>query len=50
MKSIYRLSEDKTILIVAHRLSTLTDCDEVYEIIDGKINKKEKKWKSTILQ
>ena len=38
MKSIYRLKQNKTIIIVAHRVSTLSNCDEIYEIFDGKIN------------
>jgi len=50
MNSIYSLKKDKTILIVAHRISTLSNCDLIYEIIDGQINQKEKKWINTILQ
>ena len=50
MNSIYSLKRDKTIIIVAHRMSTLSSCDLIYEIIDGQINQKEKKWINTILQ
>ncbi len=50
MNSIYSLKSDKTIIIVAHRMSTLSNCDLIYEIIDGQINQKEKKWINTILQ
>lgn len=37
MKSINAISDDVTVIIVAHRLSTLHSCDTVYEISDGKI-------------
>ena len=32
--------EDKTILIIAHRLSTLDQCDKIYEIKDGLVFEK----------
>ena len=32
--------DDKTILIIAHRLSTLDQCDKIYEIKDGLIFEK----------
>ena len=32
MKSIYTLKGEKTLIIVAHRTSTLSNCDKVYEI------------------
>ncbi len=37
MKSIYKLKQNKTIIIVAHRISTLSNCDEIYEIFDGNL-------------
>ena len=40
MKSIYKLKGQKTIIIIAHRLSTLENCDSVYEISKGLIIKK----------
>ena len=37
MESIYKLKRFKTIIIVAHRLSTLKMCDSIYEINNGNI-------------
>jgi len=39
MKEIYKISQDKTLLIIAHRLSTIKDCKRVYTIKNGKIIK-----------
>ncbi|MBU78997.1 MAG: hypothetical protein CMD29_02590 [Flavobacteriales bacterium] len=39
MKSIYKLVGQKTILIVAHRLSTLDKCDTIYNLESGKLVK-----------
>ena len=38
MKSIYGLNKDLTILIVAHRISTLSNCDYIYSIKNGLVN------------
>lgn len=35
MESIDALKKDKTLFIIAHRLSTLKNCNKVYEILDG---------------
>ena len=43
INSIYQLKDDKTILIISHRESTLQKCDIVYEISEGKLNLKRKK-------
>jgi len=43
MEAINSLSQDLTILIIAHRLSTLDDCDVVYELDKGKINANKRK-------
>ena len=38
LKSLKDISKDKTIIIVSHRESTVSICDEVYKIADGEIN------------
>ena len=38
METIKNLKGSKTILIVSHRLSTVTYCDKVYQIIKGEIS------------
>ena len=43
MKAIYNLKGNKTLIIVAHRLSTLNQCDEIYEIKNGKNSIKRRK-------
>lgn len=40
MQSIKKLKGSITIIIVAHRLTTLNDCDLIYELNNGKIIKK----------
>jgi ABC-type multidrug transport system fused ATPase/permease subunit len=37
MDAIYSLKKKKTIIIVAHRMSTLTKCDRIFEINNNKI-------------
>jgi len=37
MKSVMKLSDKKTILIVAHRLSTLSKCDKIYELKNSRL-------------
>lgn len=48
MNSIYNLKQDKTMIIIAHRISTLEDCDQVYEVKNGKIKLKELEWAKTL--
>ena len=34
MNEIYKISRDKTLLIIAHRLTTITGCDKIYRLED----------------
>ncbi len=36
MNEIYEISKDKTLIIIAHRLSTLDRCEKIYRLEDGK--------------
>lgn len=42
MKSVDMLKGTKTILIIAHRLTTIQNADEVYEVTDGGILRRDK--------
>jgi len=37
MDEIYEVSHDKTLIIIAHRISTLSSCDKIYKIENGEI-------------
>ena len=39
MQAVYALQGKKTILIVAHRLTTLKNCNQIIEMVDGKIKR-----------
>ena len=39
MQAIESLSNDLTILIIAHRLTTLKNCDQIVELGDGGIKR-----------
>lgn len=41
MESIDNLIGSKTLIIIAHRLSTLKKCNKIFEVKDGKITQKE---------
>jgi len=38
MDEIYRVGKDKTMIIIAHRISTLNGCNRIIELKDGKIS------------
>ena len=37
MDEIYKISQEKTLIIIAHRLSTLKKCDKIYKVESGTI-------------
>ncbi|WP_270852640.1 ABC transporter ATP-binding protein [Fusobacterium varium] len=39
MKEIYDVSKDRTLIIIAHRLTTLKDCDRIFVINNGEIER-----------
>lgn len=39
MKEIYDVSKDRTLIVVAHRLTTLKDCDRIFVISNGGIER-----------
>ncbi|MCR4908589.1 MAG: ATP-binding cassette domain-containing protein, partial [Lachnospiraceae bacterium] len=43
MEAIDSLSGTKTMIIIAHRLTTIRNCDVIYEVKDGTITKRDKK-------
>ncbi len=43
MESIDALSGTKTMIIIAHRLTTIRNCDIIYEVKDGKLRQRDKK-------
>ena len=38
MSEIYKISSDKTLIIIAHRLNTIAKCDKIYRVEKGKIS------------
>jgi ABC-type multidrug transport system fused ATPase/permease subunit len=38
MHEIYKICQNRSLIIIAHRLSTIKGCDKVYQIKDGIIN------------
>lgn len=43
MESIEALRGEKTLIIVAHRLTTIKSCDHIYEVVGGKIVERDKR-------
>ena len=39
MKEIYDVSKDRTLIIIAHRLTTLKDCNRIFVINNGEIER-----------
>ena len=39
MQSIENLSSDLTLLIIAHRVTTLKNCNKIIKLVDGGIEK-----------
>jgi ATP-binding cassette subfamily B protein len=37
IQSLAKLGEEVTVVLVAHRLTTLRDCDQIVEISDGRV-------------
>lgn len=37
MNEIYGFSQDKTLIFIAHRTSTLSGCDRIYRVVEGKV-------------
>lgn len=37
MEEIYSIAEDKTLIIIAHKLSTIQKCEKIYMMKDGKL-------------
>lgn len=38
MSEIYKISSDKTLIIIAHRLNTIAKCDKIYRVEKGKVS------------
>ena len=37
MDEIYEIGKNKTLIIIAHKLNTLSECDKIYRISKGKV-------------
>ena len=36
MDAIYKITDDITVIIIAHRLNTIKNCDKIFKLEDGK--------------
>lgn len=43
MEAVDKLHGQKTLVIIAHKLRTIENCDIIYEVKEGKINSDNKK-------
>lgn len=50
MEAVWALAKEKTVLIVAHRLTTLKRCDRIYSFSDGQIVQQETQRNSILMQ
>jgi ABC-type multidrug transport system fused ATPase/permease subunit len=48
MESVKNLRHSKTVLIIAHRLTTVANCDELYEVVRGQVTKVDAEAKTTL--
>ena len=39
LKALMTIKKDKTVIIIAHRLKTIENCDEIIELSKGKISR-----------
>ncbi|NRB36810.1 MAG: ATP-binding cassette domain-containing protein, partial [Rhodobacteraceae bacterium] len=37
MEAIHNIGHDKTIILIAHRLSTVADCDQIFMMAQGQV-------------
>jgi ABC-type multidrug transport system fused ATPase/permease subunit len=37
MESVHKLGKNITVILVAHRLSTIIECDKIFLLVDGRI-------------
>jgi ABC-type multidrug transport system fused ATPase/permease subunit len=42
MEAIENLHGEKTMIIIAHRLTTLRNADVIYEVVNGKVEQRSK--------
>jgi ATP-binding cassette, subfamily B, bacterial PglK len=50
MEAINAIDNDITVFMVAHRLSTLEECDLIYEVESGRIKQSHTRWETPLFQ